>query len=502
VDERVRWAGAPAPAHLALSLLAAALLPLSTGPVNDLDLAWHVQLGRQILHRHTLTALGTEWLGVPAPHWVTSQWLSEVGYAALVDLGGWHAVLWLRLACLLATGITLALTLLHHRSSLLVAPVAGLAMLALALGTQDRPQTLSFLFLVLLGHWAVRLWQAGTRPRAWLLAVVCLLWAQLHGLWILAPAAFGLLAVGLLAEGRRRDRAAVRAAAVCLLASLSGLVNPHGAAAFLLPLRFRAATPLIVEWQPSTVRQLPTVVLLLLVAMIVLAWAAGPRTPRRVELVWVFAWLLFGLLAARNVVPAVLLLAPAAAGAVDRTWGGRAAHWTRPSSVRESRLLGAGVAVTLLAGVLLAGQQTATARPLSRLPAVRIAGWLAHQPGPVRVFNHYNVSGSLIAFGGGRVRLVVDGRADQWGDRYLRRQTDAVQLGPGWRSTFESFHPEAAVLPDSSPLAQLLLDEGTWRVQLREGHYLLLLPARPDRPTGAPGGPQRTPPPGTLPRLP
>jgi len=85
------------PAHVAIAILFAGALWVATTPVNDLDSYWHVQIGREILERHTFTGLGQQWLGVPRGDWRTSQWLSEVLMYLSVDRLGWIALPVLRL---------------------------------------------------------------------------------------------------------------------------------------------------------------------------------------------------------------------------------------------------------------------------------------------------------------------------------------------------------------------------------------------------------------------
>ena len=108
-----------------------------------------------------------------------------------------------------------------------------------------------------------------------------------------------------------------------------------------------------------------------------------------------------------------------------------------------------------------------------------IARRLATDAGPIRVWNAYNVSGSLIAFAGGReghIRLVVDGRSDLWGGNYIDRVSGALNLADGWEREFDGFRPDAAVLPMGTPLLVYLREVRHWRSALQDGGYVLLVP--------------------------
>jgi hypothetical protein len=117
--------------------------------------------------------------------------------------------------------------------------------------------------------------------------------------------------------------------------------------------------------------------------------------------------------------------------------------------------------------------------PLGETPALKIARRLAAAPGPLRVWNGYNASGTLIAFAGGReghVKLVVDGRSDLWGGRYIERLVTTQSVGPGWEATLNAFAPDALVLPSDTPLVAYLLEARRWRIALQDGSYALVLP--------------------------
>jgi len=192
------------PAHVAIAILFAGALWVATTPVNDLDSYWHVQIGQEILARHTFAGLGQHWLGVPNGDWRTSQWLSEVGMYLAVDRLGWSALPILRLLTALALFAVLVLTLVRRRQLIASFIVVLLLVVGLEVLFQDRPQTVSLVFVALLGAACERLWAVGRRPPLLLVAGLSLLWAQLHGLWVLAPAAFGGWRSVLSSSGGRR----------------------------------------------------------------------------------------------------------------------------------------------------------------------------------------------------------------------------------------------------------------------------------------------------------
>jgi hypothetical protein len=470
-----RWATV-SPLHIVIGLIGGGVLWMAAGPVNDIDSYWHVMIGRQLLATRSPDRLGTQWLGVAAPPWHTSEWLSEVGMAELVSAGGWRALVVARLVAVAALLALVALALLHGTRPAVRVVAFGCAAVGILSVAQDRPQTLSMVFIALLSHACARLLRQGRRPAWPLVAGVALLWAQLHPLWVLAPAAFLLMAVAVATQDGLRHPT-VRAALVCTVAALAGVVNPLGPSSLVLPLHFHDATAMISEWGPTTLSDPFTIAWGLLLLATFTAWARSAERVPRGEVLWVLSWTAFGLLAFRDVVPAVLLTIPVMAGAAERIWGPRLDRLTTPNGRLEGKVLRAVTVAAAGVGIIACGVQVASMDPLHRTPALHIARALAERPGITRVFNTYNASGSLIAFGGDRLRLVVDGRADLWGNTYITKIRDAQFLGPDWLSTFSGFRPDAAVIDANSPLGVLLVREGSWRVTQVDGVYALLEPA-------------------------
>ena len=267
---------------------------------------------------------------------------------------------------------------------------------------------------------------------------------------------------------------------MCGAACLAGLVNPQGAGSFLLPVRFQqAAGTQIVEWSPTTFTITLSIAWGFLVLFLIFAWVRSPVRVPTTEVLWSLLWTIFGLTAVRNVGPAILLTAPVVLRALERSFGARLDRFSAQPSVAISRLLGGTLIAVLVFGVAACGVAIGRTDPLSRTPGLAIARRLATDAGPIRVWNAYNVSGSLIAFAGGReghIRLVVDGRSDLWGGNYIDRVSGALNLADGWEREFDGFRPDAAVLPMGTPLLVYLREVRHWRSALQDGGYVLLVP--------------------------
>jgi hypothetical protein len=331
----------------------------------------------------------------------------------------------------------------------------------------------SLLGAVWVGHVSDRILARGQLPTWWLLPVVAV-WANLHGGWVIAPAGIGL-AVLLFWIGSPRQRLSVfaRGSAFVLALLVAGSLTPLGVTGLWLPFTLRASTGHIGEWQNTALFHgfaLPLAVVLLAA---VVAWARSASRVPPSEITFVLAFAIFGLLAYRNVAVAAVVLAPLVARRLSDVVG----NGVRPTSAREQRLLRSTlVALSLASAAWVAGQLVAT-DPLDRAAPLRIAEALADGPADLRVLNHYNASGVLVAFGPAGIELGIDGRAERYGQQYIDAYLDVFALsGDDWPDFLAEFAPQAAVAEADQAIVHHLRDDLGWRVVMTDGDWLLLEP--------------------------
>ena len=118
--------------------------------------------------------------------------------------------------------------------------------------------------------------------------------------------------------------------------------------------------------------------------------------------------------------------------------------------------------------------------PLENAPALRIARFLDSVDRPLRIWDGYNASGVLVAFGGGdrgHLKLVVDGRADLWGGDYIEQLVATQSLSGDWRKRPRVVprrrHGHAAGHAARSRTCE---EVDHWRVARVDGSYVLLVP--------------------------
>jgi hypothetical protein len=383
------------------------------------------------------------------------------------EVGGYRGVRVMQV--LLATG----LVLLVLRGSTRVARSASTAYLATGLVTlaltpyfSARPQLISLLLVAALAPTIPQVLAGALPRRLWACVPICWLWANLHGMWVLMPATLVLLGLIAWIVDRTRVTMASRLILVGVVCWVVTLVTPAGPRLAWWPVVVRRAASSIDEWQPTVLASGFSVLFAVIIAIIAISWARREtRTPTEVQL-FVLAVAAFGLVAERNVAPAVLLLLPVLVDALN------ALMPSGPSFHRVVPLMSVGLGV-LVASWLLVSEPSIP----SRLPT-RIASSLAAAPSDTRVLNDYNIGGFLTGMGGPHERVAIDGRTDMWPERFVTTYVDALAGRADWRPLVDELRPNAAVLRRDSEVARGLIEERDWKVTMTESHWMLLEPAR------------------------
>ena len=297
---------------IALPVLGSLIATLSA-----VDLAYQLRAGAEILGGSGIPAVDSWTFTAAGSAWFDQQWGAQVILAQVYAVAGWTGLALLRAALvgLISGLILLAIRLrapgIHPRTAALLALAAFVVMApALAL----RPQLLAMaLFALTLALLAAR----RAHPRAiWLVPVITVAWANLHGSFILAPALVGIALVELFgdrdpggpAEGRPVTRAGIRRTLIVLVATIAATVaTPFGWRVWEYAVgiaRNAQITAQISEWQPPRFTDVPGLLFwgsLALTGLAVVRLSMGGRRVCPEALVGLIGFALLGALASRGV---------------------------------------------------------------------------------------------------------------------------------------------------------------------------------------------------------
>jgi hypothetical protein len=399
----------------------------------DPDTYLHVAAGRWMVAHRALPRHDPFSHSLAGAPWVAHEWLAEVILALVHAALGWGGLVVLTASCFAVTIGLLNRRLLDQCepiSALIATVLAGLVLLPHVLA---RPHMLALPLLALWSAEVIRARDAGRVPSYWLLPVMTL-WANLHGGFMFGLALAGFFAVEAAIEPAARGRrvgVAWRWGLFLLAAAAVTLLTPNGLAGFLQPfamLRMPVLQAGFQEWQGPNFQHFEPVEVWLL-GLLLLALCGGFR------LRWTRAVLLLGLvhMTLQHARHADLLglVAPLAMAASLGPQVARvvrsdppspvargAARLARPAGLAASALV---VTIGLAWGALWLRHPLVRPdggpRPAAALAAARTLGLT----GPV--LNAEGFGGYLVYRG---VPTFIDGRAEMYGDAFLKRYFEAV----------------------------------------------------------------------------
>jgi hypothetical protein len=391
-------------AALIIALAIAAYTAFSVGLFSDGDTSWHLAAGQLILDTATIPKVDPFSYTFAGSPWTAHEWLSEAIMAAAFKAGSWNGLASLFGAAmgllLLILGLELRRWLTLRHMIIVLVPV----LLILLPFNLARPHVLAW---PLLAGWTILLVRAREAERAPALpwALLMIVWANLHGSFVMGLVLIGAFALEALVHETDRKQAFTRWALFGAASLACALLTPHGFHGLLFPLQVSAmkSLPLIYEWR-RTDPALDWFFLTALGALLLLLLLRRPRiSPVRLLLL---AGLVYLSLAHLRHQPVLAMLAPLLLA--QPLSSGRA---ERPMPLRSVAIL---FAIGLLAvsafriSVPLrredSGSQPITA--IQRLPA---------ELRERRVLNTYGMGGPLIMAG---IPPFIDGRADMYGDAF------------------------------------------------------------------------------------
>lgn len=465
-----------------------ALFAMAVRTPADTDMYWHLRTGQYILEVRTIPnadPFSSTMLGQP---WVDVHWLSQVvlyGTFALFNYPG--------LALLVATLVVLAFVFVWKQLDGGVFVRAFVVVLAAATAGviwTPRSQMATFVFTALIGY-VLYLYKWRQIDRLWMLPIVFLFWANLHGGYISGFMLIGALLVGevinqVLTRIEKREVSFQVSEAknlswlqwrklvvVTLVSGLALLVNPFTIGTWLLPLKtvnIGVLQDFIQEWASPNFHELfqQPMIWLLLITLVVIGWSGRRLDATDAVTLALFAYISF--LARRNIGLFALVAAPILSRHADALW-----QRTRWSMRRLSRgvpilnwlllILIALAAAIKVAVPLLPATQIKAERDILPVTAV---DWIAqHQP-TGKMFNSYNWGGYVLWRLWPTYPVYADGRTDVYDDAFLREYLSITLGQPGFEDKLNQRGIGFVLIEADSVLANWLAHDSSWREAYRD----------------------------------
>lgn len=441
---------------------------LGARPIGDNSMFTHLRTGVDMATTGSIPRTDPYSVTAAGDRWTVQSWLPEWTYGWAHRLGGYRLVV-LEQALLIAFLAWLVVRLARAGSPLRSA-LAGLVAVGIgaALWT-PRPLLFGLICMALMITVVER------RSSPWLLLPIVWLWVNSHGSFPLGLAWLGARALGEGLDWHSWPREASRYIGAFLAGLVVSIANPLGARLLFFPLTLgakQAAFKSIVEWRSPDFSRAGghTVLFFLALAFVLLL---------RAKLGWrdvlpVVGFVVAALLAARNIGPLAVVVAPSLGRALRRS------ESTGPGvarSVGANERLNRVVLATLCAAFLLLGTTIFTNNgldvvgyPVGAVTYLESQGLLAE---PHHLAHQDFVGNYLTLRYGDRARVFVDDRFDMYPLSVSADYSTLLGGRAGALEVLDRRHIDVVLWKRALPLA-VLLDAKGWRETFSEGEYVVL----------------------------
>jgi len=434
------------------------------------DTWWHLATGEQVLATRTWPTTDLYSFTVHGNPWIAYEWLGEVLMALALRLGGLRGLA--VLLVILAASLTL---LLYYYAWLcsgnVKAAAAACAVVVPLAGVffTPRPQLLGFILLLITLICLEQFRRGGSRW-LWLLPPVFLLWANVHGSFVMGLFALGLYGVcgltsfqsGQVVAEAWTLRQRLRMLLTIFLCLLALLATPYGTRLATYPLELATQQPanlsFVTEWQPLSFSTSYGLWFLGFMLSVFLAQVLFPFVYRLEILAFFLFTILESCLHVRFLIFFVMALTPILAQLLAR--------WIPPYEPPKDHPWVNAVLIGVVLAIVVAFMPSR--RRLDEAVAekypVRAVEYLRRHPVPAAMFNEETWGGFLIWSLGPEHRVFIDGRADIY--EYGGVLADCVRiesLEGDPLLLLQKYGIKACLLHRGVPLGTLLATSPDWQ---------------------------------------
>lgn len=463
---------------VAMLAVLGAILVVGLAPRIDTDLWWHLRTGQYILAHHAVPTTDLFSFTFAGRPWTDHEWLTEVLFTLTYRAAGlWGPIVVCAIVLVAAYALVYRALVVLRVNRIFAAFLVFVAIVPSSITWGPRPQMFSLLFLALFGL-VLHVSESSGKRILWILPAAMVLWANLHGGWVL-----GLVVIGCFFGGRVLDRwtgdpamtwVRVRSLGIVLLVTaLVTAINPDGLREVTYPLVWlvpSAWSSSLNEWASTDFHDPRMMVFeAMLLLLLISVWVARGR-PRWTHILLAVLFTYLALTEERNVAVWSVIVTPvlglymqeaaAALGLSGRKRPRPAPHG--PRLVANLVLL--GVIVVLYAGIATRYLTSSALRQaeVSTFPAHAVAYMQTHHL-PLRLFNSYAWGGYVIWKLYPQYRDFIDGRANTVFDtRILGDYFGIYDASRDYERLLRRYRVQDVLVGSGSPIDVVLTRDARW----------------------------------------
>ena len=467
---------------------------LFTSSEQDPDFWWHLRVGRWMVENGRLPSVDLFTFTVPAHVWTDHEYLTEILMWLTYSTAGLGA---LCIAFGVITWLGFWLIYRQVRQQPFVIVGVGLALGAIA-GSPiwgPRAQMITFAMSCVELYW-IQGYLSGRSRAINFFPLVMVLWANLHGGWVIGFAwlgvALGAELVGWLWD--RKDMARWMHARRLFIVTVASVVavaaTPHFLSLYPYPFQTEgsvAQQQLIVEWfspdfHLAYLRPFEAMVLLVVVGFAI-------RRPSLYELLLTLLALALALQSVRNIALFVAAVTPVLIITYSAAWKelSRQRNWRLdvPPRLLFAPITALVLVVILGATALRIADAISPARQQSLDAStypVGAADWLDAHPGVgTRMYNQYGWGGYLAYrfYPQPTRKVFIFGEAALMGDQLLNQYENVQTLRSNWKAILDQYKIDYIVYNRGEALANVLATQPDWTLVYEDSVAVIYVRSSP-----------------------
>ena len=446
----------------------------------DSDLGRHLVIGEYILAKHIVPTRDLFSSTLPNHSRPPYEWLSQILLAFSQRLLGLDGVI---LLTALVLGLVFVLILkdsIHRsRSPLISISVTLIAVAASSIHWLPRPHILSFLLFALWMEKLERL-RSNEKIDIFLLPILMLFWANLHGGFIFGFLALLAYGVGWLWDARKQTPDYELGKKIVLTGGLSAaasIVTPDLWHNWEAVLNNHSAFILsrTVETMNPNLSDLSIAPFIILVTLTSVFSAANWRDLSASHVLILSGTGFMAILMTRNIPIFSIACAPILAKWIAKkleaipAWQKFDGRFVNFTVLFRFSILPIWIVVLTFGYILNAHSQGRQIFQFNQqVFPVQAVNWLEKHPMEGNMFNEFNWGGYLLYRLWPRSLVFVDSQSDFYGESLMREYVDILSAQDDWSNLLEKYHVDWVIIPTNSPLAGFLVTEPGWAVAYQD----------------------------------
>lgn len=451
---------------------------ITLSPPQDADMWWHLAAGREMVNQGKILTTDIFSYTHYGENWTNAFWLSDIILFLAYNLGGY-----LGIALLVAFIATLTMAVIYrhtlHNPFPLPLLIILLATFAIAPVLTPRPQVFSFLLLATLDY-GLKEKDGFILKRPWLLVILFILWANMHGGFIWG---FLLIIAFIVGNGfdkilKRRNGTSVRQLSQLgiwtLIAALGISINPNGLSLWKLPFyTVGISIQSITEWASPNFHRFDLHPILWLLFLIIVGAGTSKKPLSWSDILKTIGFSYMAFVSQRSIGPFVIIATPIVIETLNQAWSESLPvlstqiqklykQTTTPVPAFFAITLNLTILGLFVFIIVSRAYTVSTDQQVHNGLPMKAVEWLrANQP-EERMFNAYNWGGYL-QWELPEYPVFIDGRADLYGEKTISDWWNVANATDYGLALLDSWQVNFVILEPGWPILEKLPQLG-WRV--------------------------------------